>query len=701
MPNQHSLEAGGVGLLVDVTGGDPVVVHWGAPLGDAAPDAAVLTAAVPPSNFDAPVRPSLLPQLARGWRGRLAVRGSRAGRAFSPRLELVDATSDTVSLTLRLADPTAGLEVGIRLRLEPSGVLLIDGGLTNAGGDAYALDRFDLVLPVPAHARESLDTSGRWAREKHPQRRPIDQGTWVRSGRHGRTGHDATAVIAAGTPGFGWRSGEVWALHLGWSGNHESFVDALPSGQTTIGAGELLEPGEVVLGPGESYTAPTAFAVWSPDGLDGVSARLHEWVRARPQHPTSPRPVVLNTWEAVYFDHDLADLTELAELAASIGVERFVLDDGWFGNRRNDRAGLGDWWVDPAVWPDGLGPLIAAVRDRGMRFGLWVEPEMINEDSDLAREHPAWIARPGGGRTSLEWRHQQVLDLVHPDAWQHVLERLDALLTEHDIAYLKWDQNRDQLELGHDGVASTRGQTLAAYRLLDELKRRHPDVEIESCSSGGARVDLGVLQRTDRVWTSDTNDALERQTIQRWTELLVPPELVGAHVGPTTSHSTGRTHDIGFRTATALFGHLGIEWDIRTATEDELRALAAAIQVYKAWRPVLHTGRLVRADHPDPASQVTGVVAADGSRGIYAWATLTASAFETPLPVRLPGLDPARRYRVALALPLTEHDVTQRVAPPWLAGEVVLSGAALDVLGLPMPVLNPEHAVLISVEEIR
>ncbi|RIX30728.1 alpha-galactosidase [Amnibacterium setariae] len=699
MAGQHYLEAGGVGLLVDLAGDDPVVVHWGAPLGADLPDPGVLAAtAVPPSTFDAPVRPSLLPQRARGWRGRPAIRGSRPdGSAFSPRLALTGAEQDGAALTLRLADDEAGLAVEVRLAIAPSGLLLLDGSLENTGAGDYALERFDLVLPVPPEAAESFDTTGRWAREKQPQRRRIDQGTWVRSGRHGRTGHDAPVVIAAGEPRFGWRSGAVWAMHLGWSGDHESFVDRLPSGQTVLGAGELLDPGEVVLAPGERYVAPTAYAAWSAEGLDGVSARLHDWIRARPQHPATPRPVVLNTWEAVYFDHDLDVLRGLADTAAELGVERFVLDDGWFGNRRDDRAGLGDWWVDPAVWPDGLTPLIEHVRGRGMQFGLWVEPEMINEDSDLAREHPDWIARPGG-RTSLEWRHQQVIDLVHPEAFAHVLERLDALLTENDIAYLKWDQNRDQLELGHDGRASTHAQTLAAYRLFDELKRRHPSVEIESCSSGGARVDLGILQRTDRVWTSDTNDALERQAIQRWTELLLPPELVGAHVGPTTSHSTGRTHDIGFRTATALFGHFGIEWDVRSATDEERRGLAAAIDLYKRWRGVLHTGRLVRGDSPDPAVQLTGVVAGDGGSALYSWAQLTTSEFESPLPVRLPGLDPDRRYRVALALQVTEHDTTQRLAPGWLAEGAVLSGRALAVLGLPMPVLNPEHALLITVE---
>jgi alpha-galactosidase len=699
MTDQRYLEAAGVGLLVSLADGDPEIVHWGAPLGDALPDAAVLTPAVGLSSFDVPVRTSLLPQASRGWRGRPAIRGSRDGRAFSPRLSTTAVTAEDAALGIDLADEEAGLAVRLRLALAPSGLLLLDAELTNTGTTPYGLERLDLVLPVPAQATESLDTTGRWAREKHPQRRRIDQGTWVRSSRHGRTGHDATAVIAAGTAGFGWGSGEVWALHLGWSGNQEAFVERIGSGRTTIGAGELLQPGEVVLAPGDAYRAPTAYAAYAADGLDGVSARIHTWMRARPQHPSSPRPVVLNTWEAVYFDHDLAVLQDLADRAAAVGVERFVLDDGWFGHRRDDTAGLGDWWVDPAVWPEGLGPLADHVRGRGMQFGLWVEPEMVNADSDLAREHPEWIARPGA-RTSMEWRHQQVLDLVHPAAWQHVLERLDALLTEYPIDYLKWDQNRDQLELGHDGRASTHEQTLAAYRLLDELKRRHPGLEIESCSSGGARVDLGVLQRTDRVWASDTNDALERQTIQRWTQLLVPPELVGAHVGPPTSHSTGRTHDLAFRAATALLGHLGIEWDLRAASEQDLAELAAAIEVYKAWRDVIATGRLVRADHPDPAAQVTGVVAADRSRALYSWAVLATSASELPAPVRLPGLDPARSYRVGLAVPMPAGHATEITAPPWLADGAVLSGRVLAVLGLPMPILNPEHALLITAEAV-
>ncbi|MGH2814025.1 MAG: alpha-galactosidase, partial [Actinomycetota bacterium] len=387
-------------------------------------------------------------------------------------------------------------------------------------------------------------------------------------------------------------------------------------------------PSEVALGPGETYATPPVLATYSAEGLDGLSAAYHRYLRERPSHPRTPRPVVLNTWEAVYFDHRLERLTELADVAARLGVERFVLDDGWFGNRRDDTAGLGDWYVAADVWPEGLDPLISHVRELGMEFGLWVEPEMVNPDSDLFRAHPDWVLS-APGRLPEPWRHQQVLDLANPDCYGFIRDRLDELLGNHDIAFLKWDHNRDLLEAGHAGRPGVHAQTLATSRLLDELRSRHPGVEIESCASGGGRVDLGILARTDRVWASDTNDALERQHIQRWTGLLLPPELVGSHVGPARSHTTGRTHDLAFRAATALFGHFGIEWDIASASAEEQAGLAEAIAFYKRMRPLLHGGTVVRADHPDPAAYLHGVVAPDRVEALFAYVQLTASASET------------------------------------------------------------------------
>ena len=312
-------------------------------------------------------------------------------------------------------------------------------------------------------------------------------------------------------------------------------------------------------------------------------------------------------------------------------------------------------------------------------------------DSDLARSHPEWIMATGG-RLPPEARFQQVLDLGHAEAYSYILDRLDALLSEYDIGYLKWDHNRDLIDAGHSpgGEAGVHVQTLQLYRLLDELRTRHPRVEIESCASGGSRVDLGVLERTDRIWSSDCNDALERQLIQRWTGTLLPPELLGAHVGPTVSHTTGRVHTLDFRAGTALFGHFGVEWDLTGASDAERARLAEWIQLYKELRGLLHSGTVVRSDHPDPSLWVHGVVAADRSEAVYALATTATGVWSPPGRVRLPGLDPDAVYRVA---PLPPGDQPEGPAR-WHSG-AELSGRVLALAGVQAPVLFPERLVLI------
>lgn len=433
-----------------------------------------------------------------------------------------------------------------------------------------------------------------------------------------------------------------------------------------------------------------------------MSARVHRWLRARPEHSRAPRPVVLNTWEAVYFDHDLTRLTELADTAARIGVERFVLDDGWFRGRRDDTAGLGDWTVDPDVWPDGLHPLFDHVRALGMEVGLWVEPEMVNPDSDLARAHPDWLLAPEDHLPPPS-RNQQVLDLGRPEVLEHVFGRLDSLVTEYRPDYLKWDHNRDLMEAVHrpTGSAGVHGQTHAVYALLDRLREHHPGLEIESCSSGGGRVDLGILARTDRVWASDNNDPLERLAIQRWTGLLLPPELVGSHVGGPESHTTGRVTALSARLLTSLMSHAGIEWDVTGCSEDELAALTSWIGLYKELRPLLHSGDPVHADPADPAEQLDGVVAPDRGEAVFRYARLASSARALPGRVRLPGLGEDRRYRVTWRREAGCPSTMQQVMPEWFVkGEAVVSGAVLVRSGLQMPGLNPAQALLLHLREV-
>ncbi len=694
------LRADTVSLVIDARE-VPAVVHWGASLGalseeDLTELADGVVPPIPPNAPGVPVPISLLPSAALGYPGRPGLRGHRSGGDWLPSLTLdsVETSDSAVSFTLS----GTGLRVVSTVELTPSGVARVRHAVTNAGTEPYTVDGLEAALPVPAQATELLDLTGRWVREKHPQRRHFDMGSWVRENRRGRTGHDATPALMAGTNGFGFRTGEVWAVHVAWSGNHVTYGERVHEGRGVLGGGELLSSGEVILAPGETYESPWLYAAYSPAGVDGVSAAFHTWLRARPTHPTRPRPVVLNTWEAVYFDHDLTRLAGLADVAARVGVERFVLDDGWFRHRRDDTAGLGDWYVDEDVWPAGLTPLISHVTGLGMEFGIWVEPEMVNPDSDLYRAHPDWVLGPGDGTLPIPSRDQQVLDLANEDAFAYVLARLDELLRDNDVAFVKWDHNRDLVAAGHAGRAGVHVQTRAAYRLLDELRARHPSVEIESCSSGGGRTDLEILQRTDRVWASDCNDALERQTIQRWTALLLPLELIGAHVGPPRSHTTGRTQDLSFRVATALFGHFGIEWDIASASEEDQAALAAAVGFYKSVRSLLHTGRLVRGDHPDPSATVTGVVARDASAAVFAYAQLTSTERTVPALMRLPGLVPDRRYEVSEAATGSAPLAIQTSPQTWR--KRVLTGTALAEVGIRPPVLAPEQAWLVRLTAV-
>ena len=382
-------------------------------------------------------------------------------------------------------------------------------------------------------------------------------------------------------------------------------VERDPATGTTIGGGELLLPGEVRLANGESYSTPWVYVAAADDGLDGLAATWHAHQRSLPTHPAH-QPVVLNVWEAVYFDHDLDRLTAIADRAARIGVERFVLDDGWFAGRRDDSLGLGDWRVDPAVWPEGLTPLVEHVHGLGMQFGLWFEPEMVNPDSDLFREHPDWVLS-AGDRMPLLQRHQLVLDLSRTEVREHVFEQISAVLSAYPIDAVKWDHNRDLLEAGSAALAGApvvHRQTAGFYALLDALREAHPGIDWESCASGGGRVDLGVLERVQRVWASDMTDALARQQIQRWTTQLVAPEYVGAHVSSPTSHTTGRTLRPGLprsdRAVRLLRHRVGPDRGVRGRPRPAGRVGAAlpAVPAPAALRP----GGPARVDRPGGAA---------------------------------------------------------------------------------------------------
>ncbi|SDQ65807.1 alpha-galactosidase [Curtobacterium sp. UNCCL20] len=689
------LTAGGVSLVLDCRDRAlPAVVHWGAALGplDDAELVALAAADVAPvaqNEVDVPVRLAILPEPHRGWTGRPGLSGHRDGRDWSPAFTVSTLDVTDTSVTVEAEDTTAGLALRLTVELLASGLVRTRAAVTNTGAGTYTVDDLTLALPIPSHAREVLDFAGRWGKERTPQRRELVVGTHEREGRKGRTGADAATVLSVGEPGFGFARGEVWGVHTAWSGNHRHTAERLATGRQVVGGGELLLPGEVRLATGATYEGPWLYGAYG-DGLDDQARRFHRWLRSRPTHPRTPRPMTINVWEAVYFDHDLARLTDLAERAARLGVERYVLDDGWFRHRRDDHAGLGDWYVDEDVWPEGLGPIVDRVRALGMEFGLWFEPEMVNEDSDLARAHPEWIMQ-ADGRLPLRSRDQQVLNLAVPEAFAYVLERMTAIIGEYRVEYVKWDLNRDLLEAGRPGGgAAVHEQTLAAYRLMATLKERFPRLEIESCSSGGARVDLGVIEHTDRVWVSDDIDPLERQQMHRWTQQLLPPELLGAHIASRRSHTTGRVHDLAFRAGTAIIGHLGIEWDLTQATPDEERDLATWIALYKELRSLLHGGDLVRIDEVDDTRLVYGTVAPDKRRALFSFVSTGRSEVSGTGRIRFRDLDPGASYRVD---PVVIGDDSGIVAPDWWSGDRVFRGRVLETVGLQPPLVPADCVV--------
>ena len=682
-------------LIVEVIEGALVFSHWGAPSGPASHDLSrAQVPSVTNSGFDAVQNPGVMREASRGFLGRSALSGHRNGSAWSSHfaVEKFDVTDKQISVLLN--DSYAEISLTYLISMDTYGVLTLQVELTNTGSSQYTVNEFIYWLPLPQEAKESLDFAGRWSNERQPQRRDIATGTWVRDSREGRSGHNFTIAQLAVEASTTFAQGSAWAVSSAWSGNNQNLLERSPEGYQSIGAGELLLPGEVILDVGQSYKPPRVVAAFSTDGLDGVSTAFHQHIRARVQHPHRPRPLTLNMWEAIYFEQGFEKIKELVDVAADIGIERVVLDDGWFGSRRNDKSGLGDWVISPEVWPQGLTAMIDYINAKGIEFGLWFEGEMINPDSDLYRAHPEWVLREAD-RTPALWRNQLVLDLGHPGAFDHVLQQTSSILSTHAIAYIKWDHNRVLNDGGHLGRAGVRTQTHAIYRLFAELKKRHPQLEIESCASGGARIDLGVLDYVDRFWTSDNNDALERQTIQRWTSLVIPPELLGTHIGPTRGHQTGRTLDLSFRAITALFGHAGIEWDITQASGVETEVLKEWADFYKNNRALLHSGTSVRIDYPDSHAYLYGVVATDQSRALFTYAQLTPTVVVHPSPMKFRGLDPNRSYQVEPAFPGGAPHFMLHKKPEWMSG-VTLTGRELEVVGLTTPILGPEQAMMIE-----
>ncbi|KFI67822.1 alpha-galactosidase [Bifidobacterium magnum] len=699
----------------------PRFVYWGRPL--SAPETVIdmMDASRPQrvsGALDYTAWPSILPTQSESWIGEPRLDIRRDGTTLFCKFIVSDINVDDHTVTVTAADKEQGVQLMWACTLDVSGLVMQKATITNLADGTLEVGKVELGMPVPAYATEILTTTGHHLRERSPQRQPLTVGRFQKASLVGRPGFDASLLLTAGAPGFGFNNGDVYSVHVAWSGNTLLSAERLPYTSGLIGGAEVLFGGEIALENGDSYTTPEIVGSFGA-GLNEVASRFHAFLRnthrewcAERGIERKPRPVILNTWEAVYFQHDYKTLTALADKAAEVGVERFVVDDGWFGSRRDDTSGLGDWEISQDMWPEGeesLKALADYVHGRGMEFGLWFEPEMVNPDSEMFRNHPDWVLKPTENRLPMQGRTQQVVDLTNPDAYAYVYNAMDSLVNSLGIDYIKWDHNKFVTESvsPRTGKPATHAQTLAVYKIFTDLKNAHPGLEIESCSSGGGRIDLGILQVADRVWASDCVDPVERADIQRYTSLLVPPEMIGEHVGDSPAHSTQRATSLEMRMAMAFFGHMGVEWNLLKQPQEDLEMLRQWIEEFKLHREEFSAGSVVHGDDQDPAVRLDGVVSADKKHAIYRFTQLTTSQTYPAGTVRLPGLDPQAVYRVkpmgvsyeSGLLGENRINNAQSALGWWTPDGVALPGEALGTYtGVRPPSLHPAQAVLIQVD---
>ncbi len=564
------------------------------------------------------------------------------------------------TLTIHLRDISRPIDVELRYNIDPeTGILARSAEITNNTQQPVTVVQAESGswnLP-PSRTYNLRYLTGRWAGEFQVEDRAIQPGSTVLESRRGMTGDQFSPWFAvAQNPQVTEENGRVWFGALAWSGSWRITVEQDPLEQVRITGGYNPFDFSYLLKPGETLSTPVFYGGFTDGGYGDASRLLHRYELAHvvPQSP-SPRvrPVLYNSWEATEFNVDEAGQEKLADEAASIGVERFVMDDGWFGERKNDHAGLGDWYVNPQKFPHGLKPLIDHVHSLGMDFGLWVEPEMVNPDSDLYRKHPDWVIN-FAGRPRTEGRNQLVLNLARPEVRAYILSVLDDLLNKNDIAFLKWDANRNWAEPGWPEVKPDEEQKLyvdyvhGLYSIMAELRKRHPKLEIESCSGGGGRVDLGILRYVDEVWPSDNTDPFDRLFIQSGFTNAYTPGIMMAWVTDSPNWVNHRSTSLAYRFLSSMQGSLGIGADLNKWTPDDFALAKKMIASYKAIRETVQHGELYRLAPPAAESEfaATEYLSPDG-RSAVLFTSLHSEQMQYPVPTVFPlALDPDANYTV-------------------------------------------------------
>jgi alpha-galactosidase len=681
------LEAADVSYVLGVNQeGELQSLYWGQRLRPADPiPAAQVNKGT--SSFELPVNAT--PQEYVGWGGGLVVVPDvkitfpDGNRDLALRYVSHSINNNTLSIAMR--DISRDVTVTLLYQMDAAtGIVARSARIDNHTDAPLTVEQaFAATWNLPASSDYQLRyLTGRWAGEWNLQQGPLHPGKVVLESRRGSTGDEVNpwfAIERGNEPDQD--TGNVWFGALGWSGSWQINIEQDWQHRVRVTGGYTPFDFAYRLAPGESLETPKFYGGYSASGIGGASRLLHriEMDTTIPQ-PHRLRPVLYNSWEATGFDVTEAGQEALAEKAASLGVERFVMDDGWFGERKDDHAGLGDWYVNPQKFPHGLKPLIDKVHGLGMDFGLWVEPEMVNPDSELYRKHPDWVLN-FAGRPRTEGRHQLVLNLARPDVRAYVYGFLDKLLAENDIAFLKWDYNRNWAEPGWPAAQLDEQKEVYVkyvenlYGILAELRQKHPRVEIESCSGGGARVDLGILRYVDEVWPSDNTDPFDRLSIQNGFTYAYAPGLMMAWVTDSPNWMNQRSTSLEYRFLSSMQGSLGIGANLNKWTPGDFATAKKLVAAYKQVRETVQEGALYRLISPVVSEYAaTESVARDGHAAAV-FAFLHSSQEGQPFPqLYLRGLDPDATYSLHLqAGQLADGAVERASGDYWMHHGVAVS----------------------------
>ncbi|MDR2743058.1 MAG: alpha-galactosidase [Treponema sp.] len=564
------------------------------------------------------------------------------------------------TLTVRLEDGLTGLSVDLLYTMfADTGALVRSVRFFNGGQEACFLTRaFSLSCDLPPGEFDSIHLAGSWARERHIVRQPLKGGAHLIESSRGVSSHQQNPFIALAEPSAGEERGLVYGFNLVYSGSFSALAVRDQFGSTRVLMGLNPETFSWKLEAGESFQTPECVMVFSHRGLGGLSRTFHRLyqnnlIRGQDRE----RPVLINNWEATYFNFTADKILDMAREAAALGIELFVLDDGWFGRRDSDNSSLGDWFEDRRKLPEGLKDLAVKIRETGLQFGLWFEPEMVSPDSRLYREHPDWHLHVKG-RRGTEIRNQFVLDLTRAEVREAVIRMVSAVLTEVPVSYVKWDMNRPLTEAGSPALPPDRQRetshryVLGVYEMMERLVSAFPDVLFEGCAGGGGRFDPGILYYMPQIWTSDNSDAIERLKIQYATSLAYPLSSMGAHVSAVPNHQCGRITPLETRGNVAMSGIFGYEIDLGALSAEEKDTLRRQIAFYKERRRLIQTGDLYRLKSPfkddrNDGNETAWIVVSPGKDCALAFYARTLGVPNPGLTVlKLAGLDGGFTYRV-------------------------------------------------------